>query len=73
MSRFPLEMRYNHRHCQYCTLGDGTAPILFLHDRPLVSQVDDMKMTIQDLVFPRLVLKLSAKEPLKRLTERVSD
>lgn len=47
--------------------------MLFLHDCPLISDVDDMKMTVQDLVFPRLVLELSAKEPLKRLIEQVSD
>ena len=42
--------------------------MLFLHDSPLVGDIDDVKMTVQNLLFPRLVLELSAKKSLKRLS-----
>ena len=65
-------MRHDHRHCQCCTLGDGTDPVLFLHDYPFIGDIDDMRMTVYYLTFLRLVLELSAKEPLKRFSTRQS-
>ena len=55
-------MEHHHRHCQCCTLGDGTDPMLFLHDGPLIGDIDDMKMTVQNLLFSRLVLEIEREE-----------
>ena len=61
-------MEHDDRHCQCCTLGDGTDPMVFFHDGPLVVDIDDVKMTVQDLLFPRFVLELSAKKTFKWLS-----
>ena len=42
--------------------------MLFFHDGPLVVDIDDVKMTVQDFLFPRLVLELSAKKTFKWLS-----
>ena len=42
--------------------------MLFFHDCPLIGDIDDVKMTVQNFLFPRLVLELSAKKPFKRLS-----
>lgn len=68
MAGAALEVEHDHRHCQCCTLGDGTHPIFFFNDGPLVGDINDVKMTVQDFLFPRLVFELSAKKTFKRLS-----
>jgi len=71
MSRLPLKVRHYHRHCQKCTLGNESIPILFSYDTPPVVEIDDMEFTVKNFGFARLVLKLCAKKAFKRLIERL--
>lgn len=45
--------------------------MLFSHNFLWIVPVDDVKLTIKDLLLTRLVLDKGAKESLKRLVEKV--